>query len=68
MSPMTHDPSAPSDGAPPHMNGVEIVGTAPYPSGSADPDPLRQVALCNGWSERLAGRELRESSGYFLRP
>ena len=44
------------------------MGTAPYPSGSDHPDPLRQVALCNGWGERLAGRELRESSGYFLRP
>jgi hypothetical protein len=26
------------------------------------------VALCDGWGERLAGRELRESSGYFYRP
>src|SRR3954463_4156857 len=40
---------------------------APYLSGPPK-GSLRQVALCDGWDERLAGREFRESSGYFLPP
>ena len=55
-------------GPPPSAEGAELeIGTAPYPSGLPK-SPFRQVALCDGWGERLAGRELRESSGYFLPP
>ena len=62
--------------APRSSSSRRSTGPGRHPAGTAGPcglfseracrqGPFRQVAPCDGWDERLAGRELRDSSGCF---